>query len=515
MHADTAAQGYEVSGPWGDVVLERRRLMQTLALGVYNLQGDYQPGQPDYSIVVRMRLNADFGINAHLQGAEAGGETTYSTGLGDGVRFIPGLEEAPFDLMYAYAEGRNLARGWLGFRVGRQYQTDVLGWWSFDGGLVRITTPYFVQAEIYGGLEQRGGLPLSTSRFERQGIWRGSHAGFGDGRNEPRVIDYPSYQYAQPAPAFGFAVESAGPSWVHGRFSYRRVYNLGTSITQQFPAGDGYRSIKGMRLSQDRLGYAANIEKQDLGGLKGGFTYDLYNQIVGSYFAGLEAHLGKRATIGADFDYFVPTFDADSIWNWFTTSPITTITARAAVDVTPRFDVAASGGVRLWTADGDPETFAKGQCRAYGLPENCLGTAYVDPSVPAMNNFSRAEENRALTTTLDVLGNVSGRYRWGSGDASLRAMVQAGERGRRVGADLGGEQRLGGERFAVAARASVYEWADPLRPDRDATSFGYVVAGGYRPLKLADVRVEWEHDMNRLVGHRFRIVGLLNVRVDL
>jgi hypothetical protein len=125
------------------------------------------------------------------------------------------------------------------------------------------------------------------------------------------------------------------------------------------------------------------------------------------------------------------------------------------------------------------------------------------------------EENRALTTTLDVLGNVSGKYRWGSGDAHLRGMVQAGERGRRVGADVAGEQRLGGGRFVVAARASVYNWADPLRPDRDATSFGYVLGGGYTPVKLASLRAEWEHDMNRLVGHRFRVVGLLNLRVDL
>ncbi len=57
--------------------------------------------------------------------------------------------------------------------------SDVLGWWSFDGALLRVTTPYYVQLEAYGGLEQRGGLPLSTSRFERQGIWRGSHRGFG------------------------------------------------------------------------------------------------------------------------------------------------------------------------------------------------------------------------------------------------------------------------------------------------------------------------------------------------
>ena len=52
---------------------------------------------------------------------------------------------------------------------------------------------------------------------------------------------------------------------------------------------------------------------------------------------------------------------------------------------------------------------------------------------------------------------------------------------------------------------------DPLRPDRDATSFAYVLGAGWRPVDLADVKVEFEHDMNRLVGQRYRIVGMLNL----
>ena len=44
-------------------------------------------------------------------------------------------------------------------------------------------------------------VTLSSSRFERQGVWRGSHAGFGIGAGLPSVNDYPAYQYAEPAPA--------------------------------------------------------------------------------------------------------------------------------------------------------------------------------------------------------------------------------------------------------------------------------------------------------------------------
>ncbi|WP_437727888.1 hypothetical protein [Sorangium sp. So ce861] len=513
VQSTTGVQAYEVASPWGATNIERRRLLQTLGLAVYNIQGDSVPGEADYSATVRLRLDADFGVNGHLEGVQQGGETDYS--VAGGSRYIPGLREAPLDLMYAYFEGRNVASGWLGFRVGRQYVSDVLGWWSFDGALLRVTTPYYVQIEAYGGLEQRGGLPLSTSRFEAQGMWRGSHRGFGDDRTLPgSAADYPAFQEAKIAPAFGVALESAGPSFLHGRLTYRRVYNVGTAITQQFPDADGdVQTTDGSRISQERLGYAADVNVPDLGGLKGGVTYDLYNERVGAFYGGLDVYAGSRVTLGADVDYFVPTFDADSIWNWFTHAPITTITGRAAVDITREVDLAAWGGTRLWMAEGNPEEFGAGQCEVARLGPDCVGTTALDPSDGALEDYARDEENRATTMTTDVLANLAGRYRTRTSLVELRGMLQTGERGRRTGADLSGEKRLHGQRYALGARVSLYNWADPLRPDRDATSFGYVLGAGYRPGEFADFKLEWEHDMNRLVGQRFRVVGLVNLRV--
>jgi len=509
VRSETALQAYQLANPWGDTILNRRRLMQTLSLSVYNLQGDYVPGRADYSAVLRIRLDADFGINGHLGDADRGGETSYQTEAGPGVRFVPGLQQAPVDLMYAYVEGRNLFKGLLGFRAGRQYVVDTLGWWSFDGALARITTPFFVQAEVYGGFEQRGGLPLSTSRFERPGIWRGNHVGFGTAADQPSVTDYPSYQYTQAAPAFGVNLETNGPSWIHGRFSYRRVYNRGTSVTQQFPDIEGgFRTVNGTRVSQDRLGYSLDLNKSSLGAIKGGFTYDLYNQIIASFYGGVEAYLGARTTIGADVDYFVPTFDADSIFNWFTKSPTTSVTARISAAPTRRFDFAAYGGVRLWQTEGNADTFGDEECKASGL---CSGDQEIDASTA--QTFIRDEANRGTATIVDALANVTGRYRFGSGDVGLRGMLQAGARGRRGGVDINGEKRFDGGRYMTLARMSVYNWDDPLRPDRGATSFGYVLGAGVRPVKQADVKLEWEHDMNRLVGQRFRVLAVLNLRL--
>ena len=59
----------------------------------------------------------------------------------------------------------------------------------------------------------------------------------------------------------------------------------------------------------------------------------------------------------------------------------------------------------------------------------------------------------------------------------------------------------------------MYGWSDPTRPDRDAVSFGYVLAAGFSPAQVARFKLEWEHDTNRLVGQRYRIVALVNLLV--
>lgn len=518
IQADTALQAYAVTSPYGPEPIARRRALQTLGLDLENLQGRRRPGEAEIRLVLLLRLDADVGINAHLPSAQAGGETTYA--VAEGARYLPGLQVAPLDVMYGYLEARNLAHGLLGVKLGRQYLTDMLGFWSFDGALARLTTPFYVQAEMYGGLEQRGGLPLSTARYEPQGMWRGSFAGpvgasapGGAGSGQPLASDYPSFQRASMAPAFGFALESAGPSFAHARVSYRRVYNTGDTVTQQFPdPGGGYRTAAGTRLSQERIGIGGDLQKRELGALRGGFSVDLYSQLVATYYAGVEAYLGKRATIGADIDYFVPVFDADAIWNWFTRAPLTTITGRASIVATRRLDFALSLGGRLFGTEGDPLTFGAGQCTAAAI--DCSAPTYVDPSAGAVAAFSRAPESRAAARTADAVGDVNARYRFGAGVASLRGVLQAGASGSREGCDLAAERALDGGRFTLGARLSFYAWHDPTRPERDAGSLGYMFAFGFKPLEVARFRLELEHDMNRLVGQRFRLFGLVNLRVS-
>jgi hypothetical protein len=185
LTSDTAAQFYEMRSPTGATVIARRRFMTTLGVAVYDLfDKPHDPLAPTVTFRARLRYDGDYGGSAE------------ETALNSPDRFIPGFSRGPVDLMYGYIEGRRFFKGLLGFRLGRQYVTDALGWWSFDGGLVKVTTPYYLAAEVYGGLEQRGGMPLSTPRFERDGIWRGDRNGF-----DPAL--WPSFQPNDVAPAIG------------------------------------------------------------------------------------------------------------------------------------------------------------------------------------------------------------------------------------------------------------------------------------------------------------------------
>jgi hypothetical protein len=486
--ATTAAQGYALRSPFGDPILMRRRVMQTLGLGVYHTVDSERPTGPQILVKMRLRLDADIGIESS--------ETQFNRG-DPNSRYVPGLREAPIDLMYGYVEGRNLAGGWLGFRLGRQYVTDALGWWGFDGGLVRLQAPY-VHVEAYGGFEQRGGLPLSLGRYERNGAWRGDRQQAGlDGAPDA----FGMFLEAGKAPAFGVAVESAGPHWIHGRLDYRRVYNTGAVAASYLPGPGGQlRTFDETRTSSERVGYAIDGTVGDYGAGKGGVVYDLYNQFFSSYYVNVDGFVTKRVTLGADFDYFRPTFDGDSIFNWFTQTPITTLTGRGGWQVSDRLDLAVNGGVRWWSTDDDPEapkTVPPGDAGRVG-DQGVLS----DP---------KADGGGRLT---DVLGSAYGRYRWSTGKATLRGVFEVGDRGRREGVDVGGERYFEGGKYGATLRGSVFDWRDDLRPDRSATSVGYVVGGIWRPGPMADVLLEWEHNMNRLVGQRYRVLAVLNVAVS-
>ncbi|MGO9838894.1 MAG: hypothetical protein ACLP1X_32335 [Polyangiaceae bacterium] len=474
--SDTAAQFYNVSSPSGITVLTRRRLTTTIGVAAYNLVDtpDGDPRAADISFRARVRYDADYGASGSEQDPTQTGSFVpgYDTG-------VPGA----VDVMYAYLEGRRLLHGMLGFKLGRQYVTDALGWWSFDGGEVSLTTPYYLKAEAYGGLEERGGMPLSTSRFEADGIWRGDRNGY-----DPSL--YPSFQPAAIAPAYGVALESVGVTWLHARLSYRRVYNTGGSNVSEFASGIYAPAVyDGTRISTDKLGYAVDANLPNVGGVKAGVVYDLYRTDVTNLYATVDGYLGRKVTVSADYDYYVPSFDADSIWNFFAGEPMNDVGVRANVDVSDRISVAGGGRLKIF----DVQT----------APLDPGGTSYSPYT--NFNTKAPADMYPSNGHPFDEGANLSGRYRTGETLVGLRANGNWGGEGDRVGADVSA-QRIFETRYVASVRTGVWQWDDKLRPDRDATSFNYVLGLGYRFLPRSQALVEWEHDINRLVGQRFRLM---------
>ena len=471
--SDTAAQFYDVRSPTGETVLARRRLTTTLGVGVYDLM-ERPPGTPlgpDLSFRARLRYDADYGANPN------------ESDVNSPSTLVPGFASNPVDLMYAYVEGRRFLKGYLGFKLGRQYVTDTLGWYSFDGAEVKVTTPYFVAAELYSGLEARGGMPLSTARFEANGIWRGDRTGY-----DPLL--YPSYQPSAIAPTFGAAIESAGVTWLHGRLSYRRTYNTGGSNTTEFASGL-YAPVtySGPRISQERLGYSLDANLSKFGGAKAGVVYDLYLAELTNAYASLDGYVSKQVTVSLDYDYYQPVFDGDSIWNFFAGEPMNDFGVRANYDATDRMSFAANAHARA----------IKQQTQSY--------ETNASPNLQPGSTFFPSNG-----VAFDEGAGVSGRYKWGEGAVGVRANGNFGDGGDRVGGDISGE-RIFETRYVATGRVSLWQWDDKLRPDRDATSLGYVAGFGYRFAKRSQALLEWQQDMNRLAGQRFRLMLWLTVAV--
>jgi hypothetical protein len=470
VHATVDAQFYAIQSPFGEPLIRRRRYTDTLSLSLDDLYGSEKPLGPSLSFRSRLRLDADFGIDP----AERDPASS---------RYVPGLEQAPLDLMYAYLEGQRHLGGLLAFRLGRQFVVDAMGFWSFDGALVALETPVFVRLELTGGIEQRAGLPLlTTPRYQADGVARGSR----DGLRSDQWTSYLGQERV--APAFGAALETTDLGYVHARVSYRRVTNRDTVVVSPFADQLGeLRTYSSERVSTEKAAASLRVESADLGAATASVVHDLYAGLTSDAALGVDWYTTSRLTLGADVERIVPTFDGDSIFNWFAHAAMSTATARADFRLSRRTDLAATGGVRLFETLGDPDTFA-----------------------------TTAAET-VVTREADPFASLAGRYRYPTGTFSARGVFERGARGHRYGGDVTTTKTFHGGFYDTRVVLSLYDWQDALMPDRRATSFSYVLGGGIVPgidlLNVGHLGFEWEHAMNRLVGQRFRALATLDLSV--
>jgi hypothetical protein len=166
---------------------------------------------------------------------------------------------------------------------------------------------------------------------------------------------------------------------------------------------------------------------------------------------------------------------------------------RANVDVSDRLSVA--GGARLRIFDVQTAPFAPGGGAYSPSPYSSSATYFPTNGHP-----------------FDEGGNLSARWRTGETTIGLRGNGNWGDEGDRVGADLSGSHVFE-TRYVASLRTGVWQWDDKLRPDRSTASFQYVAGVGYRFAPRSQAMVEWQHDMNGLVGQRFRLMLWLTLAV--
>ena len=464
-HVDgqSVLQLYAFEGYYGAPSVSRQRLTHTLGLDVVDLAGSAWNNEPWINVRVRMRMDADYGISPAEQDPS---NTDY---------FIPGLKTAPVDVMFAYVEGGGWLHNTTGFRLGRQTFFDELGWWSLDGARVAFSPGHLFELAGYAGFEQRGGVPLlSTSRFESAGVFRGDRAGFG-------ATQWPGYlQSTSLAPALGGSLALLAIPHLRARIDYRRVSERDQVVTSPFLDAQGQLATESRsRVSTERAGFSLGYDFGRAASADGSAVYDLYRSKLIEHRASVIGHLSENVRVYANYRYRLPTFDADSIFNWFGAVGSTDVRPRLEVDVRHDWSLGVSGGVRWYQSPWSSATTAAGTERGYER---------------------------------DFIGGVDSTWRERALVLRLADTAEVGDAGDRFVGDAYLGYSLYGGTLTSSAILTLARFVDHLRSDFNSSVFTYVLGCRFAPVGAPRFGVDWEHSLSDVSGQRFRVVASVDVR---
>lgn len=274
VDARTEAQAYQIRAyrgttPDQPVLLPRRRLVQYLALNVFELV-EKQPVGFESSL----RIFADLGLPR-----------------GEAAR-IDGLHSEEVDLLYANLSYRGRRTE---VRVGRQPYVDLMDYMAFDGARVRYVHPVGVGAEIYGGLWVKGSSLLGSSVYQPDGIRETDVRRIAEDPNlvAPAVDDI--------EPLYGMKLLVEGIAGLSGSVGYRRAVVAGKTDLERVALEARYGRGLGLNVL-------------------GGIEYDLFLPRVSQ--ARLQARYDTELyAITAEAMRVTPLLSADSIFLFFATAP--------------------------------------------------------------------------------------------------------------------------------------------------------------------------------------------------
>lgn len=396
----------------------------------------------------RLRFDADFGEACDAATDRCLAQTDRSRP----DLYVPLYSQRSMDLAYAYLDVLGIGRGALDIRLGRMFQVDALGFFLFDGARTRLHIGEWATAEAIAGLETRAGFVVSDGRFERDGLIRADRASW-DPSLTPFVLD------RSMAPVIGVAAETGPGVPIFARMAYRRVW-----------AAEG--------LSEEKLGASIDAAFTPWLRVFGDAVYSIPQQTLAVANASIEWRHRRGIRLALDFARWRPTFDLSSIWASFWSDATDLYQMRSEFQLTR--------GLTL---------IANGLARRYALGETGAST-----DGPAVTDRWNAGGSGALVLRAPAY------------QASLRGTFEGGAVGLRGGVDANAAWWVWPEFLRLDGRLSLWHVEDELRPDRAGLSFGAVVGATMRLGTIADLHADFEDDINRFVGHRFRAMAILSVR---
>lgn len=462
VDGQASLQLYSVQGLYGAPILNRQRLTYHLGAEVVNLAGSAWDNEPWVTVRFRLRLDSDYGISPAEQDPK---NLDY---------FVPGLRTAPFDIQYAYVEGGGWLRNTSGFRVGRQLFFDELGWWSLDGVRVAFAPAQLFELAVYSGFEQRGGLPLvSTSRYEAGGVYRGERDGL-------TANQWPGFlQSTSLAPAIGTSLILLAVPKLRARFDYRRVWQRDQVATSPFLDANGQLATTSVsRISTERAGMGLGYDVGSLASADAAAVYDFYRSKLIEHRAALRVQAFDSFSVVLNYQYRLPTYDADSIFNWFGAVGSTLLRTRFGIDLRRDLSVGLTLGAR-W----------------YAAPES---------ATMLRSNSSLGQQ--------DALGGLDATWHTQRDTLRIAQTAEVGDAGDRWIGDAWFAHRLSGANLEPSVLLTVARWRDRLRSEFNSTALTYVLGCRFTPRDAPRFGVDWEHSFSDVSLQRFRIVGTVEVR---
>lgn len=464
VEATSVLQIYSVRSPWGTPILSRQRLTHTLSLEAYRPIVDPLDSKLSLAFHARLRLDGDYGI----QDSERDPAAT--------AAYVPGLFVAPVDLSYGYFEARGLLGNNVSTRLGRQIVFDELGFWSYDGLWLGFSPGGLFELAAYTGYEQRGGVPfLSSSRYEADGVYRGDRSGMAANL-------WPSYlNSTDPAPAYGATLALKAFPWLRARADYRRVTQHDTVVTVPFANATGQmQTFSGSRISSERIGVALGADVASAASVDTAWIYDLYRRVNQEHRVYATYRASSRLRFTAGYQYRLPVFDADSIFNWFGAKGSVLAQSSATLRVTERTSVTVTGGAR-WLGVG---------------PRQWLSDALAS----------------GPDAGFDWLGRIDSNYFTATNGLGAGTAIESGDAGDRISTDLWYRQRFWSRRLESNLRVSAGRWQNSLMTQHGQSSLMYVTGIRLYPGGRPELGAEWEHVMLQGAAHRFRIIATLSAR---